>query len=223
MSFSPSRHPSPLTNLQHLFKVWWQAAILFIYFYINRANIQYLYKLLIEYHSCYPHCFRSVKSLLWGAEPRFELGPALQQADALLSEPGRTLWAMPHPMWATPHPDLSHAAPWSEPRRTLRNHAAPSNIYVQQLLLLLFWSDLSPPEMIEVTQLTFCPVWAIRNSGSSIIIFMLSTDVFFYFNILLTAYHCGPHHLYLLSKCMGRDLGSKFTSFTPEKFHEVRH
>jgi hypothetical protein len=32
------------------------------------------------------HCFRSVESLLWGAEPRFELGPALQQAYALLSE-----------------------------------------------------------------------------------------------------------------------------------------
>jgi hypothetical protein len=28
--------------------------------------------------------------MLWGAEPRFELGPALQQADALLSVPRRT-------------------------------------------------------------------------------------------------------------------------------------
>ncbi len=64
----------------------------FIYFYINRADIQYLYKLLVEYryHSC-SHCFRSVQGLVWGAEPRFEFGPALQQADALLSEPRRTL------------------------------------------------------------------------------------------------------------------------------------
>jgi hypothetical protein len=28
---------------------------------------------------------RSVEGTLWGAEPRFELGPALQQADTLLS------------------------------------------------------------------------------------------------------------------------------------------
>ncbi len=40
--------------------------------------------------SCCPHGFRSVKGLLWGAEPRFELGPALQQGDALLFEPRRT-------------------------------------------------------------------------------------------------------------------------------------
>jgi hypothetical protein len=38
-----------------------------------------------------PHGFRSVGGLLWGTEPRFELGPALQQADVLLSEPRRTL------------------------------------------------------------------------------------------------------------------------------------
>ncbi len=36
----------------------------FIYFYINRAVLQYLYKLLVEYHSCYPHCIRSVEGLL---------------------------------------------------------------------------------------------------------------------------------------------------------------
>ena len=32
-----------------------------IYFYINRAIIQYLYTLL---NSCYPHCIRSVEGLL---------------------------------------------------------------------------------------------------------------------------------------------------------------
>jgi hypothetical protein len=44
--------------------VWWHAATLLIYFYINRAVIQYLYILLVEYHSCYPHCIRSVEGLL---------------------------------------------------------------------------------------------------------------------------------------------------------------
>ncbi len=29
--------------------VWWHAASLFIYFYIIRADIQYLYILLVEY------------------------------------------------------------------------------------------------------------------------------------------------------------------------------
>ena len=37
------------------------------------------------------HRFRSAEGLLWGAEPRFELGPALQQADALQFAPRRTL------------------------------------------------------------------------------------------------------------------------------------
>jgi hypothetical protein len=34
---------------------------------------------------------RSVEGLLWGAEPRFELGPALQQANALLIAPRQIL------------------------------------------------------------------------------------------------------------------------------------
>jgi hypothetical protein len=51
-----------------------------IYFYIIPANIvQYLYNLyilLVEY-----------PLVVWGAEPTFELGPALQKADVLLPEP----------------------------------------------------------------------------------------------------------------------------------------
>jgi hypothetical protein len=83
-------------------KVWWHAATLFISFYINRAYIPYViqYIILVERHSLYPHSFRSVEGLLWGAEPRFELGPAIEQAD-------------------TPHPSLCHAAPLAVPRRTL--------------------------------------------------------------------------------------------------------
>ncbi len=54
-----------------MFKVWWHAATLFfIYFYIIRADLQYLYILLGEYHSCYPHCFRSEEGLLWGVPSR---------------------------------------------------------------------------------------------------------------------------------------------------------
>jgi hypothetical protein len=72
------------------FKVGWQAATLFIYFYINQADMQFLYTLLVEYHSCFPHCFRSVDGLLWDAKLRVNLVPALQQADTPLSEPCRT-------------------------------------------------------------------------------------------------------------------------------------
>jgi hypothetical protein len=45
----------------------------------------------IRKHSLRPiHIFTAVGSLVespWGAEPRFELGPALQQASALPTEP----------------------------------------------------------------------------------------------------------------------------------------
>jgi hypothetical protein len=99
-----------------------------------------LYIILVEYHSWSLHCFRSVEGLLWGAEPRFELGPAKQQADALLSETRRTLTETRRTLaetrrtltetrrtlsetrrtlpetrrtltWETPHPNLRHAAP----------------------------------------------------------------------------------------------------------------
>ncbi len=67
--------------------------LFFIYFYINRVDIQCLYTV---YYSSSTLLLSSwlplgVEGLLWGAEPRFELGPALQQADALLYEPRRTL------------------------------------------------------------------------------------------------------------------------------------
>ncbi len=50
------------------------------------------------------------------AEPRIELGPALQQADAQHAAPTTELPAGPKlsnsaPNWATPHNQLSHAAP----------------------------------------------------------------------------------------------------------------
>ncbi len=74
------------------FFVWWQAATLFIY-YLSLS--EHTYNIYIynssRTASCCLHSFRSVEGLLWGAEPRFELGPALQQADALLIVPRRTL------------------------------------------------------------------------------------------------------------------------------------
>jgi hypothetical protein len=57
----------------------------------------------------------------WGAEPRFELGPALQvqQAGALPTEPRRTQ--------TEPRRTLT------EPRRTLLSHAAPFKILLSIL------------------------------------------------------------------------------------------
>ncbi len=63
----------------------------FYYFTLIKHTYIILLILFVEYHSWSPHCFRSVEGLLWGAEQGFELGPAIQQADALLSEPRRTL------------------------------------------------------------------------------------------------------------------------------------
>jgi hypothetical protein len=39
----------------------------------------------------FPHCYLLSRGPPWGAEPGFELGPAVQQADALLTELRRTL------------------------------------------------------------------------------------------------------------------------------------
>ncbi len=39
----------------------------------------------------FPHCSPLSRGPPWDAEPEFELGPAVQQADALLSERRRTL------------------------------------------------------------------------------------------------------------------------------------
>ncbi len=83
----------------YFLKIWWHAATLFIYFDINRADIQYLI-----FHIFYSLntalvvliAFRSVEGLLWGAVSRFKLGPAVQEAATI---------------WATPHPNMSHAAP----------------------------------------------------------------------------------------------------------------
>jgi hypothetical protein len=72
--------------------LWWQAVTFFSLFYTlseHTYNI-YMYNSSITASYCL-HRFFSVEGLLWGAEPRFELGPALQQAVALLFVPRRTL------------------------------------------------------------------------------------------------------------------------------------
>jgi hypothetical protein len=77
-------------------KVWWHAATHFLFIF---TDIQCLYIgtiCRVPVPSCCRHGFCSVEGLLWGAEPRFELGPALQQADALLYEPRRTLNMSPN-------------------------------------------------------------------------------------------------------------------------------
>ncbi len=81
-------------------KIWWHAATLFIYFYINRADIQYfIYTTRIEYRSCYPHCIRSVEGFLW--VPCRDSNSGLLYSKVILSEPCRTL------IWATPHPKVT--------------------------------------------------------------------------------------------------------------------
>ncbi len=52
----------------------------------------------------FPHCTSLSRGPLWGAEPGFELGPAVQQADALLFELRRTLMscAAPYELRRTP-------------------------------------------------------------------------------------------------------------------------
>jgi hypothetical protein len=68
---------------------------LFLNFRGKLSLLQYRYHSYIcnssSTASCYLHRFCSVEGLLWGLEPRFELGPVLQQSDALLFVPRRTL------------------------------------------------------------------------------------------------------------------------------------
>ncbi len=121
-------------------KVWWQDATLFVYFsyfitFIHSFNHIHTIHLSIAFRwGLSPFLHRL--SAQWerppcGAEPRIELGPALQQADALPTEPRRTIlshaapfWATPHHSWATPH-HVWATPHHAEPRRTILSHAAP--------------------------------------------------------------------------------------------------
>jgi hypothetical protein len=60
--------------------------LFFILQYFLRAYIHYLFMLHVDVS----WLALDIVGLLWGAEKRLELGPALQQAEALLLEPRRT-------------------------------------------------------------------------------------------------------------------------------------
>jgi hypothetical protein len=80
-------------------KIWWHAATLLIYFYIYRAVIHNLYIILVEIHSCYPHCIRSVEGLLQGCRA------GIRTRACRTASRCATIWATPHPK--EPHRTLS--------------------------------------------------------------------------------------------------------------------
>ncbi len=83
----------------YFLKVWWHAATLFIYFYINRADIQYfIYILLVEHHFCCPHCFPL------GRGPPLGCRAEIRTRACCRASWRATIWATAHPVWATPHP-----------------------------------------------------------------------------------------------------------------------
>jgi hypothetical protein len=85
--------------------------LFFIYFTLSEHTYNiYIYN-SSRTASCCLHRFRSVEGLLWGAEPRYELGPALQQADALLFVPDRSLRKRFYACWACAKNAFLHAQP----------------------------------------------------------------------------------------------------------------
>jgi hypothetical protein len=98
---------------------------LFIFSYFITYTYTFIqshsYNTVIHRHSLRPlsisHClYAQWETPPCGAEPRIELGTAFQQADALPTEPRRTITEPGRTMWVTLH-HVSNAAPWS--------HAAP--------------------------------------------------------------------------------------------------
>jgi hypothetical protein len=82
-------------------KFWWPKATLFAFIFLYAVDT-IIHHSFIHKHSLRPIFISSRLSTQWaeppwGAEPRFKLGPALQQASALPTEPHCTL--------------LSHTAP----------------------------------------------------------------------------------------------------------------
>jgi hypothetical protein len=71
---------------------------------------------MVTLHLLFASSQREKSSL--GAEPRFELWPAFQQADALPTELRRSLTELRRTLyWATPHPDRATSHPnWATPQ-----------------------------------------------------------------------------------------------------------
>ncbi len=73
------------------FKVWWPYAFLFVFIFLYNRYI-HTGTTFIHKHSLWPISMSSqLSAFLWGADPRFELGPALHQSSALPTEPRYTL------------------------------------------------------------------------------------------------------------------------------------
>ncbi len=97
-------------------KVWWQDVTLFCFFFIfynMHTFIQsHSYNTFIHRHSLRPlsiliACLLSGETPPCGAEPWIELGPALQQADALPTEPSRaTFEYFPYVIWEEIFPNI---------------------------------------------------------------------------------------------------------------------
>jgi hypothetical protein len=96
---SPTKYP--MKEPFHISKVWWQDATLFclffIFYNIHTFIQSHSYITFIHRHSLRLLSISSSLSAQWGtppcaAEPRIELGPALQQADALPTEPRRIIF-----------------------------------------------------------------------------------------------------------------------------------
>jgi hypothetical protein len=71
-------------------KVWWHQ-LLFLLFSIFFRIINSFIHPFAEGPVLFPHCSSLNRGSPWGAEPGFELGSAVKQADVLLSELRRTL------------------------------------------------------------------------------------------------------------------------------------
>jgi hypothetical protein len=72
-------------------KVWWHQPLFLFIFYIFRKIHSFIHP-FAEGPLLFPHCSSLSREPPWGVEPGFELGLAIQQADALLFELRRTLF-----------------------------------------------------------------------------------------------------------------------------------
>jgi hypothetical protein len=141
----------------------------FIYFsyfitYMHILIQSHLYNTFIHRHSLRPLSISSslvcsVGEPPCGAEPRIELGPALQQADALPNEPRRTIANEPRRAM-----QMSHAHHPNVPRRTIRNKERSPR---------LFWCRYhqlhppTPPPANKLYRLTSVNICHIENRKST--------------------------------------------------------
>jgi hypothetical protein len=103
-------------------KVWWHAATLFLFiFTLIEQTYNILYIVLVEHHSCCPHCFPLGRGPPQGC--RAEIRTRACRTASLRA----TIWATPHP---EPHRTLT-------PHRTLMSHTAPCD-FLYNFLTMYF-------------------------------------------------------------------------------------